>query len=71
MSGRFPAPLNHPVLNVVAIAPFFAPEEGLPYIGDIPLGVRLPRGMPDDGRIDREATVAGVLVEGTLEEVVS
>src|SRR5690606_3319178 len=68
LTGSFPAPGDHPGLDVFSVAPLLAPEEGLAYVGHTTLDVGLSRRMPHERRVDRKPAVGGVLVESALKD---
>ena len=55
-------------MHLGEVEPLFAPEEVLAHIGDRPLDVGLARRIPGSGRIQHEAPVASILLEGALED---
>lgn len=60
-------PAHGVLLDVVAVAPGLTPEEGVPYVGHLPLDEGLARRHPRRSRIDREPPVRCVLLEGARE----
>ncbi len=61
-------PADRLALDVVAIDPLLAAEEALPQVLDSALDVGLALGVAGHGGVDHEAAMAGVLVEGALED---
>jgi hypothetical protein len=67
-AGLGKAPANCLALDVIAVDPALSPEEALPQVGDTSFNVRFSLCVTHVGRIDDEAAMAGVLLEGPLKD---
>ena len=54
--------------HVLEVDPLLAAKEVLAQVLHVSLHLRLARGVAHHGRVDHEAAVGGVLVEGALED---
>lgn len=62
------APANGVAAHVIQVEPRLAAKETLANVLDVAFHLRLAGGMTHHGRVDHEAAVRGVLVEGALED---
>jgi hypothetical protein len=67
-AGLGKAPANRLALDVIAVDPALSPEEALPQVGNASLNVRFSLCVTHVGRVDDEAAMAGVLLEGPLKD---
>ena len=68
LAGNLDAPADGLALDMVAIEPRLAAEEALAQVLHVALDDGLSRGVANNGGVDDEAPVRGVLGEGALED---